>query len=728
MPFFSLLLGCKTDDIEPHAVGNKCPGNSHAQRFHFEAAFLKVSSKPCSFFDVYPQEVLALKMNKRIILLLLLCSLLQQGYCQNKLQRTIGTGSDDSGSLFKTGNNFLMVGSTKLNGSDEIYLASVDKNLDVTWSRSYGTSSGERGIDLVNMQNGNFLISGSGNNGSSSLLLEVDSGGKLIRSFGFGSFQDRLQKLITTNDNGFLNYGELEGAVSGNNKVSLIKYDEDLNIQWKYYYDYSGSTDHNSNFEMYARKALQLPNSSYILLGSYTEIYNASNNRKIRLIKVDENGNQEWVKGYHGGRMDNAFHMNLCADGGFIISATTNSYSSGDTDILLIKTDKLGNPEWLKTYGGKGQETAGQVMQLPNGDYVVCGSSNSFGFGKNDALLLKTDVEGNLLSARTYGGKEDDFAIKIDTLSNEFLISGNSESFGNGDKDVYIIRTDLSENSEDCSFDGTALLTESSVSTNFYEGSYSQGDFNTPSSVALNENVIVSFENTLCIDCPENHVQTVSLCSGESLKLDLHKDGAISYLWQDGSTEPTYFVHQEGVYWVDISTAHCNYRESFRVTEFATPSFDLGEDINICHGDTLLLDASINNAIGYQWQDGSTDSSVKIFQQGIYSVLITTECATLYDSIRVRMPMHDLFIPNAISPNNDGINDYFEILGGISQLTLKVVNRWGKLVYFSNSYNNDWNGGNLSSGVYYYLIEDKCLNQEYKGKLHILRRDQAKPS
>lgn len=660
-------------------------------------------------------------MNKWIIVGLLLCSLLQQVYCQNKLQRTIGTGSDDSGNIFKTGNNFLVVGSTRLNGSEDIYIASVDENFNVTWSRSYGTSSGERGVDLLNMPNGNFLISGFGNSGSSSLLLEIDAGGKLIRSFGFGNFQDRLQKLIATSDHGFLNYGELEGAVPGNNKVSLIKYDRDLNIQWKYFYDYSSSTDHNSNFEMYARQALQLPNSSYVLLGSYTEIYNASNNRKIRLIKIDENGNHEWVKGYHAGRMDNAFHMNLCADGGFIISATTNSYSSGDTDILLIKTDKSGNPEWLKTYGGKGQETAGQVMQLPNGDYVVCGSSDSFGFGKNDALLFKIDVEGNLLSAKTYGGKEDDFAVKIDTLSNEFLISGNSESFGNGDKDVYIIRTDLSENSEDCSFEATALLTERSVSTTFYEGSYSQGDFNAPSSVTLNENVIVSFENAPCINCPGNSAQTVNLCPGESLKLDLHKDDAISYLWQDGSTEPIYFVNQEGVYWVDINTAYCNYRDSIRVTEFATPSFDLGEDRSICYGDTLILDASINNAVGYQWQDGSTDSSIKIIQQGIYSVSITTACVTLYDSIEIQMPVNDLFIPNAISPNGDGINDYFEIIGGTSQLTLKVVNRWGKLVYISNSYNNDWNGGNLSSGEYYYVIKDKCLNQEYKGKLHVLK-------
>ncbi|TDX01797.1 T9SS type B sorting domain-containing protein [Dinghuibacter silviterrae] len=85
-----------------------------------------------------------------------------------------------------------------------------------------------------------------------------------------------------------------------------------------------------------------------------------------------------------------------------------------------------------------------------------------------------------------------------------------------------------------------------------------------------------------------------------------------------------------------------------------------------------------------------------------------------------------LFIPNAVSPNGDGKNDRFLIVGldkyPNSQLT--VFNRWGNQVYHSDNYANDWDGHELSDGTYYYILLLNTIHgkQAYKGWIEILHK------
>jgi gliding motility-associated-like protein len=61
-------------------------------------------------------------------------------------------------------------------------------------------------------------------------------------------------------------------------------------------------------------------------------------------------------------------------------------------------------------------------------------------------------------------------------------------------------------------------------------------------------------------------------------------------------------------------------------------------------------------------------------------------------------------VPNIMTPNGDGINDHFFITGLETGTKLTVFNRWGDIVYSSNNYNNDWDAGNLTEGVYFYVL------------------------
>ncbi len=84
------------------------------------------------------------------------------------------------------------------------------------------------------------------------------------------------------------------------------------------------------------------------------------------------------------------------------------------------------------------------------------------------------------------------------------------------------------------------------------------------------------------------------------------------------------------------------------------------------------------------------------------------------------IPPAPFLIPNTFTPNNDGVNDIFKIESLVSNSSLTIYNRWGSAVYKSINYQNNWDGGNCSDGVYYYILYT-ADSKQYKGTVTILR-------
>jgi hypothetical protein len=104
-----------------------------------------------------------------------------------------------------------------------------------------------------------------------------------------------------------------------------------------------------------------------------------------------------FAKTYGGTYVDWAYSVQQTSDGGYIVAGWTTSLGAGD-DILLIKTDANGNVQWAKTYGGESWDGAYSVQQTSDGGYIVAGWTWSFGAGWDDIFLIKTDVNGNIVS------------------------------------------------------------------------------------------------------------------------------------------------------------------------------------------------------------------------------------------------------------------------------------------------------------------------------------------
>ncbi|MFZ8835401.1 MAG: hypothetical protein ACO2O5_14590 [Candidatus Caldipriscus sp.] len=111
--------------------------------------------------------------------------------------------------------------------------------------------------------------------------------------------------------------------------------------------------------------------------------------------------------------------------------------------MFLVKTDANGNVQWAKTYGGAGWDQPYSVQQTSDGGYILTGETTSFGAGDRDIFLIKTDANGNIQWAKIYGGTNWDQAFSVQQTSDGgYIVAGGAWSFGAGSYDFFLIKTD----------------------------------------------------------------------------------------------------------------------------------------------------------------------------------------------------------------------------------------------------------------------------------------------
>lgn len=166
-----------------------------------------------------------------------------------------------------------------------------------------------------------------------------------------------------------------------------------------------------------------------IVLG-YT-MQNQTNNLDIYLVKIDENGNKEWENTYGGSGYDYGKSITKTGDGyaivGFSNSTTSVEY---DYDIYLLKIDENGNKGWENTYGESGIEEGNSILQTDEGNYVITGSTGSYGSPEGDLWIIEVKNSGEEIAwNHTYGGKNFDEGRSIIEIDDGYLIAGRTKSY-----------------------------------------------------------------------------------------------------------------------------------------------------------------------------------------------------------------------------------------------------------------------------------------------------------
>jgi hypothetical protein len=114
----------------------------------------------------------------------------------------------------------------------------------------------------------------------------------------------------------------------------------------------------------------------------------------VWLIKLGLNGRTDWTRTFGGVEWDWGNAVHETPDGGYILVGTTLSFGAGGSDVWLIKTDTEGQEEWSRTYGGHSLDFGLSVQPTSDGGYIIAGQTYSFGAGNGDLWLIKTDSEG----------------------------------------------------------------------------------------------------------------------------------------------------------------------------------------------------------------------------------------------------------------------------------------------------------------------------------------------
>ena len=196
----------------------------------------------------------------------------------------------------------------------------------------------------------------------------------------------------------------------------------------------------NSDDEV-AKGAVETKDSSFFIFGTSSSFANGTSN--FYLMKIDSTGFFDWSKTFGGNGIEQGNAIALKPNGHYLLTGYSNSYGNGGYDILNVEIDSLGNEIWLKNHGGSDWDYAFDNTILPNGHSIITGSTFSIGNGNQDGFLMRIDNNGDSLWMKSYGKNGEDVLRKTMLTSTGFLVSIGFTTETNGDKDFYVVKTDI---------------------------------------------------------------------------------------------------------------------------------------------------------------------------------------------------------------------------------------------------------------------------------------------
>lgn len=254
-----------------------------------------------------------------------------------------------------------------------------------------------------------------------SFLLKAQPPSKFMCRYGSNGY-DVGYDLKQTLDGGYIIAGSTSSFGQGNTDFYLLKLDS------------LGQKKFENSFGGYsneiAKSIIQLADSSFVIAG-YTSSFGIGG-YDIFIVKADKNGNLIWQKTFGGNDWDFAYNIEPTSDGGFIISGTTYSFGYGNADGYIIKTDVSGNVLWSKTYGGKRDDEFKSVIQTSDGNYALTGYTKSYSDSLGDTWLFKVDINGDSIWSYSYGGNKEDFGNQLIENGTDYFIVGATASVGAG--------------------------------------------------------------------------------------------------------------------------------------------------------------------------------------------------------------------------------------------------------------------------------------------------------
>ena len=348
---------------------------------------------------------------------------------------------------------YIITGSTVPDGMTsamDVFLIKTDANGNLIWTKTYGRDYIEEGLSVEQTVDGGYIMGGralhvtgpipASDNQSDVWILKTDSNGDTIwtRSYG-GSGHEYCTSIQQTLDLGYIISGTKYSKYAYPPNCFLDCNDYYASRAWLIRTDANGDTLWTKSFDegSYGNKVRQTSDGGFILIGSLVSV----NQMDILLVKTNSLGELVWEK-IIGGNNSLEFGRDLHeVPDGFVLTGHTGPLQ-GSVNALLIKTDFTGEVIWTKTFGGELSDSGNSLELMADGGFVITGIKNAQWYiHYGDVWIFETDSEGNLMWERVYDIRLNDYAwSSVQGRSGGIVITGMVAGIGIGDGDVWVAR------------------------------------------------------------------------------------------------------------------------------------------------------------------------------------------------------------------------------------------------------------------------------------------------
>ena len=354
-----------------------------------------------------------------------------------------GIGDEDARTIQQTPDGgYIVLGNTTSFGAggNDVWVTKINSANVITWQKTYGGLGDDYGNYIQQTSDGGYIVLGTTNSfgaGDTDVwILKIDSNGAIDcptcwqKTYG-GASQDYIHSIRQTTDGGYILAGETDSFGAGLTDAWILKLDSTGAVTWQNTY---GEADSD-----YFYSIEQTPDGGYIV-GGYSYSYGDGSYANTWILKLDSSGVISWQKIYGGDNYNDINFIKTTSEGGYIMAGQTALSPGGDIYPWVVNLDSSGNVLWQKTYSDGGIIGMVSIQQTPDGGYVALGSNGSVD-PNYDVWVLKLDSGGAITWQKTYGGtgREEGFSIQ-ETSDGGYVVAGTTNSFGSGDYDALILK------------------------------------------------------------------------------------------------------------------------------------------------------------------------------------------------------------------------------------------------------------------------------------------------
>lgn len=220
------------------------------------------------------------------------------------------------------------------------------------------------------------------------------------------------------------------------NDIAVLKLDLDGNLIWSQSWGTDGWDEANGH--------IVVDENKIYVAGRYNAPGSFSGGSAVLAVFDKSTGDYLWHRTWQGSTswtpVDDAFGMTTDSTSLYLVGIT--NIAGNGSQIFLLKYDLSGNLIWERTWGGNKGEAARAILITQDGDILIGGKTNSEGAGENDIVLLKYNAEGTLIWSKIWGGSDIDEVHDMVSYGNVLYIAGETNSYGSGKNDALLIKVD----------------------------------------------------------------------------------------------------------------------------------------------------------------------------------------------------------------------------------------------------------------------------------------------